>query len=150
MVHARKVKTGVEVTFADGCKGTIPFANIPEIGKSSRLAGIELPNLYQIILYDATGESVDIPWDFARHYCDPLYQANVEESGASGKKLFGQRLRQLRESAGVTQKKLAEAAGVGRVTLVRIENGEQSPRYETIIALARALDVPPERLVVEA
>jgi len=33
-------------------------------------------------------------------------------------------------------------AGIGRVTLVRIEKGEQSPRYETLIALSRALGLP--------
>ena len=35
---------------------------------------------------------------------------------------------------------LASAAGIGRVTLVRLEGGEQSPRYETLMAIARALD----------
>ncbi len=37
---------------------------------------------------------------------------------------------------------VAAAAGVGRVTLVRIESGDQSPRYETLVALAGALGRP--------
>ncbi|MBA7589090.1 hypothetical protein ES708_31165 [subsurface metagenome] len=42
----------------------------------------------------------------------------------------------------MTQSELAEAAGIGRVTQVRIENGEQSPRYETLAAIAQALRRP--------
>lgn len=42
----------------------------------------------------------------------------------------------------MTQEHLAAAAGIGRVTLVRIERGEQSPRYGTLVALAEALGCP--------
>jgi len=42
----------------------------------------------------------------------------------------------------MTQEELATAAGIGRVILVRIENGELSPRYETLVALAGALGHP--------
>ena len=34
---------------------------------------------------------------------------------------------------------MATAAGIRRVTLVRVKNGEQLPRYETLVALAGAL-----------
>ncbi|MDP2662133.1 MAG: hypothetical protein Q8R28_15515 [Dehalococcoidia bacterium] len=37
------------------------------------------------------------------------------------------------------QEGLTTAAGTGRVTLVRTENGEQLPRYGTLVALAGAL-----------
>lgn len=47
----------------------------------------------------------------------------------------------------MTQERLASEAGIGRVTLVRIENGEQSPRYETLVALAEALKRPPAELL---
>ncbi|MCL4540929.1 MAG: helix-turn-helix domain-containing protein [Chloroflexi bacterium] len=49
------------------------------------------------------------------------------------------RIRQLRQAASASLMELATAAGIGRVALVRIENGEQSPRYETLVALAGAL-----------
>lgn len=54
----------------------------------------------------------------------------------------GERIRAIRESAGITQSQLAAAARIGRVTGVRIENGEQSPRHRTLVALARALGRP--------
>jgi DNA-binding XRE family transcriptional regulator len=148
MTHAKVVVEGVELTFADDCKGVIPFADLPEIGKFENLARIELPNPYEVFLFALNGKSVEIPWDFARHFCDSSYQLRVEEVATEGRQAFGKRVRQLREAASLTQDKLAKAAGIGRVTLVRIERGEQSPRYENIIALADALGVPPERLLV--
>jgi len=57
-------------------------------------------------------------------------------------------VRALREAAGLTQEALAAAAGIGRVTLVRLEGGEQSPRYETLLALATALGRPLTDIVV--
>jgi len=39
--------------------------------------------------------------------------------------------------------RLASAAGIGRVTLVRIENGEQAPRFETSLKLAGSLGPEP-------
>lgn len=54
------------------------------------------------------------------------------------------------EAAGLTQEKLAAAAGVGRVTIARIESGEQSPSYKTLLALAAALGVEPANLLVQA
>ena len=49
----------------------------------------------------------------------------------------------------MTQAELSSNAGIGRVTLVRIENGEQSPRYETLIALSRALGRPLVELLAD-
>ena len=43
---------------------------------------------------------------------------------------------------------LSHRAGIGRVTLARIEKGEHSPRTETLTAIARALRVEVEDLVL--
>ena len=111
------------------------------------LASIELPNPYQAVLRNSRGETIDLPWDFARHYCDASYRPRVEAIGAAGRQSIGSRIRRLREAARLTQEELATAAGIGRVTLVRIENGEQSPRYETLVALAGALGRPVAELL---
>ncbi len=70
MTSVRALSTGVEVTFADGGSGVIPFSDARGM-EGKRLAGLELPSPQELILRTATGEAVDIPWDFARHYCDP-------------------------------------------------------------------------------
>jgi DNA-binding XRE family transcriptional regulator len=142
MTQARSRKDGIELKFADGAEGLIPFTDIPEIGDASALASIELPNPYMIELKNRAGDVAEVPWDFARHYCDPGYRPRVEALAAVGRASLGQRIRDARQSAGVTQQELASSAGIGRVTLVRIEKGEQSPRYETLAALVKALGRP--------
>jgi len=141
MTAASPRKHGIELTFADGASGLIPFADLPEIGEFSNLEAIELPNPYEIVLRGVSGETAEIPWDFARHYCDASYRSRMEGLAASGRGSIGARIRSLRAQAGMTQQELASRAGIGRVTLVRIEKGEQSPRYETSLALAKALDL---------
>jgi transcriptional regulator with XRE-family HTH domain len=48
-----------------------------------------------------------------------------------------------RVAAGLSQRQLAEAAGLARHTVCRLERGKHSPRPETVHALAEALDLPP-------
>ena len=62
---------------------------------------------------------------------------------------LGERVRSFRKAAGLTQKTLAQAANIGRVTLVRLEKGEQSPRFRTLDAVAKALGRRPSELLVE-
>lgn len=57
--------------------------------------------------------------------------------------------RRYQESAGLTQLALARAADIGRVTLVRLENGKQCPRFKTLRAVAGALGMEPADLLVE-
>ena len=66
-----------------------------------------------------------------------------------GRRTIGGRIRQLRESAGLTQVALAELADIGRVTLVRLERGEQSPKFKTLEAIATALGIGVPELLVE-
>lgn len=142
MTHAAANNEGIEITFADGCKGIVPFADIPEVGSPSNLTGIELPNPYQVNIHHSKDEIVELPWDFVRHYCDSSYRARIEAVASEGTQSLGKRIRSIRQSIGMTQSELAKAAGIGRVTEVRIENGEQSPRYETLVAIAQALQRP--------
>ena len=66
-----------------------------------------------------------------------------------GRFTLGQRVRRLRNSAGLSQDALARAAGIGRVTLVRLEKGEHTPRYRTLSAVAKVLGVDVSELLVE-
>jgi transcriptional regulator with XRE-family HTH domain/tetratricopeptide (TPR) repeat protein len=60
---------------------------------------------------------------------------------------LGARIRELRYRRGLTQAQLAYKAGVGEKTLKRLEGGHtDTPRPETLGALAGALGVPPESL----
>ncbi len=52
---------------------------------------------------------------------------------------FAERLRQLREAAGLTQPQLAERAGMNRFGIAKLEQGVREPTWSTVQALARAL-----------
>ena len=149
MTAASLLGDGIELSFADGLKGLIPYGEVPEVRNREGISGLELPNPYEMVLRTAGGESVEIPWDFARHYCDATYRPTVEAIAALGRQKIGERIRQYRESAGLTQEALARAAEIGRVTLVRLENGEQSPRFKTLKAVADALGVDAPDLLVQ-
>jgi len=149
MTVANILENGIELSFADGAKGLIPYSALPEIGERAALSTLKLPNPYEMVLETAQGETVEIPWDFARHYCDASYRPTVEAMAMRGRHTLGQRIRRLRNAAGLSQDALARKAGIGRVTLVRLEKGEQTPRYRTLDAIARALGVGVSGLLVE-
>jgi transcriptional regulator with XRE-family HTH domain len=59
-----------------------------------------------------------------------------------------EKLREARRRAALTQGELAEKAGVGINTIVRIETGEiEEPRVSTLRKLARALGLEPRDLL---
>ena len=148
MTSAAARRDGIHLTFADGRSGVIPYADLPEIKHEADLKSIALPNPYELVLTDVRGQAFEVPWDFARHYCDPSYRPRVQAVAARGRQSMGDRVRQMRMDAGMTQGQLATAAGIGRITLVRLEKGEQSPRYETLVSLSRALGLPLAELLL--
>ena len=149
VTSADPLSEGIEFTFADGRRGLVPFAEIPKVNEPENLVSIELPNPYEAILVTASGDTVELPWDFVRQYCDASYQPRVETVALAGRQAIGARIRQLRESAGLTQEARARAANIGRVTLVRIENGDQSPRDDTLVSLAMALGRPVHESLID-
>ena len=149
MTAASLLEDGVELAFADGAKGLVPFADLPEVGQGAAVSAIELPNPYELALLTASGDRVEIPWDFARHYCDVSYRPTVEALALGGRRTLGERIRDARRRAGLTQAGLARAARLGRATLARLEKGEQSPRFKTLNAIADALGVGIDELLTE-
>ena len=59
----------------------------------------------------------------------------------------GKLLRWERVRAGLTQKQLAQKAGVDEVSVNHIENDKSTPHPSTIHKLAEALGIPVERLL---
>ena len=54
---------------------------------------------------------------------------------------FGKRVRELRESKGISQEELAFSAGMHRTYLGGIERGERNPSLKNISAIAQALQI---------
>ncbi len=144
MTVANPLEDSIEIGFADGARGCIPYKDIPEIEERAVLSSLALPNPYAMVLGTVGGEMVEIPWDFARYYCDASYRSAIETIAMQERRTLGERIRGLRQSAGLTQ-----ATNIGRVTLVRLEKGEQSPRFKTLDAIARALGLHTTDLLVD-
>ena len=85
MTVARLQEDGIELSFADGASGFIPYSGLPEIGERTALSTLNLPNPYEMVLETTQGEKLKIPWDFARHYCDASYRPAAEAMAMRGK-----------------------------------------------------------------
>lgn len=59
----------------------------------------------------------------------------------SGSPTLAGKMKRLRKGASLTLSQLSRLSGISPSTLSKIENGQLSPTYEKIAALARALDV---------
>lgn len=59
----------------------------------------------------------------------------------------GPRLRRLRDERGVTLSQLAEATGISKSTLSRLESGQRRPSLELLLPVAQAHGVPLDELV---
>ncbi len=75
----------------------------------------------------------------------PIIMCIVSISGATT--YLGERLRDLRERAGLSQRELAQRAGIAPSTLSEIESGAYIPNLRVTVALAEALGVPLESLL---
>jgi len=142
---ARVAEDGIYVRFADERSGVIPWAELGLPGPLERVA-VPRPHVLEIHLVDGGVE--EVPWDFARHFADERYRESAEAAAVRGRLVLGARLRALRSERGESQHALAQRAGVNRVSIARIEAGHQLPRYRTLVALAKALDLPLDRLLV--
>jgi DNA-binding XRE family transcriptional regulator len=67
---------------------------------------------------------------------NPMPVLEVSRARASG-----QRVKEARERAGLTQQELADRVGVGRVSIGKVEGGTRKPSMELGVALSEALGV---------
>jgi transcriptional regulator with XRE-family HTH domain len=56
-------------------------------------------------------------------------------------KRLGKKIKKLREDAETSQAQLAFEIGISRYHLMRLEKGVHDPKYSTLLAIAKALDV---------
>jgi transcriptional regulator with XRE-family HTH domain len=62
---------------------------------------------------------------------------------------FAERIKALREAAGLTQTELAKRAGIDRSYYAEVEAGQHSVSIDRVFAIADALDVPAHLLFTE-
>ena len=59
---------------------------------------------------------------------------------------MNEKLRDRREYPGLTQRKLARMAGVGKTTITEVEGGDRLPNVVTALRIAKALKTTVESL----
>ena len=65
------------------------------------------------------------------------------------KEQIGKRLRELRRSHGLTQKAMADMAGVDYTYIGKIERSEQLPSLGVLIKISEALSLPLDRFIMD-
>ncbi len=60
---------------------------------------------------------------------------------------LGTNLRDARKRLGLTQEQVAERSGVHATEVSRIEAGKRDPQVSTILKLAKAVELPPGKLL---
>lgn len=64
-------------------------------------------------------------------------------------RIFGERLRQLREAGGLTQEKLAQAADLTTSFVSAMERGAKVPSLTTMLKIARGLRIDAAALLAD-
>ena len=64
-------------------------------------------------------------------------------------KKIGNKIQQFRLKTGMTQEELGEIIGTTQKYVSRIEMGNHKPYFSTIVAIAKALDIPVDSLVAD-
>lgn len=62
---------------------------------------------------------------------------------------FAKNLRAERKMQGMSQEALGDAAELHRTEISLLERAERDPRLETIVRLARGLEIPAAQLLIE-
>jgi transcriptional regulator with XRE-family HTH domain len=78
---------------------------------------------------------------------EQLMQVSPQDRQTEAHSRLAVRIRDWRETHGLSQAELAEKAGFARSTLSKIENGQLSPTFEILLKLARGFGVELSELV---
>ncbi len=71
----------------------------------------------------------------------------IPEGVLARRRILGERIRLAREAADLTQDRLADMAGLTRVSISNIETGVHSPTGDRLMMIADAVRVPLSHLV---
>ena len=149
MIGVEASYDGLRVSFADGLVSVAPWESVAGVVSQAEVVSIEVDTPYEAVIRTRGGDEVEIPWDFARHFGDAEYRNRMAEETLRGQRKFGERLRRLRREADLSQQRLADLSGVGRVTIARIEGAAQSPKLDTIQKLAAGMGYPVQALLMD-
>jgi transcriptional regulator with XRE-family HTH domain len=88
--------------------------------------------------------TIDFPADFVLHVCEPSYPWFEGKSRTSSG--VATRIREIRKIRRMTLDALAAKCGIAKPNLSRLENSKVRPKFETLQAIAAALNTSPALL----
>ncbi|MBI3830552.1 MAG: helix-turn-helix transcriptional regulator [Planctomycetes bacterium] len=92
-----------------------------------------------------SGACIDFPADFVLHECEPSYAYFKLKEKARAK--IGGRIKARREAMGLSLSALADATGIAKPNLSRLEHNKVTPQIETLERIARALGATARELL---
>jgi transcriptional regulator with XRE-family HTH domain len=82
-------------------------------------------------------------------FADRVWQPMPRRPRERNARILGQRIREARESKGWTQELLAFHTGLDRSYVGSVERGERNVNFQTLVRIARALEVSVASLVAD-
>jgi DNA-binding XRE family transcriptional regulator len=126
------------VRFADGSEVFVD----PERVLPANVQGVNWDALqagdYKITVPSQDGQ-VEIPWSTIRALTDREYASHLAVAAEEEARLLGRRIREFRESRGLTSKEVAERAGIAPQSLYRIEHGHHDVVFTTLRRILAAM-----------
>ena len=135
-------------TFKDMKKYFLRRDDVPD-NLNGRIARIVIDRTgYHFTVEYVSRERSIVPWDLVRSLCDEKYEyhKNNRSAGISVREI-GQKIKQHRRSAKLTQEELATKTGIQRANIARIEAGKHSPSLETLEKISQAFNMPVSALL---
>lgn len=132
------------VQFGDGLSGTWSWADLQLESLASRaipesISPSSSGSSVEHLLRD--GSTYDIDAGVLRAFFDAKYKANLEFEAERHRLSFGERVRHIRRSRGLTQTELGLKSSLDQAVISRIEQGEVRPRIDTLDRIASSLDI---------
>jgi transcriptional regulator with XRE-family HTH domain len=82
------------------------------------------------------------PWTVSR-------QGFILLTGMKINDAFGQMLKQIRESQGITQESLAFTSGLDRTYISLLERGKRQPSLKTLFSICQVLEIKPSEMIAK-
>ena len=138
------------VVFGDGLahgfewKQTRPLARLKSFAPVAAQVSEEFDS---VVVVNEAGRQLDVDGLVLRKLIDAPIAADAAHEFSAARLRIGTRLRQLRESARLSQEQLSARSGLPQETISRLESGVRTPRLATFKKLARGLALPLDKLL---
>lgn len=144
LVNVDEENRKLYLLFGDAQYLCVPVERIERAGRpvTFDLRHVELVDPYLLCLGTKEGTSEELPSDYLRYLADPAFARVQQEQDEASRLAFGRHLRSLRKRAKLSQKELAKRAGVSRLMISRLEQGEKHASIDLLRSLAKALGLP--------